>query len=109
MPKGAVGSWMTKKLKSVLGGRPEKLTSMYSTCPTGVIVTDPLAEGAQTAPPADTSMSNETGDYPAQLLAGMANIAIISWINFFISLPLKLVFRCEVNSNRTTPPVLLRN
>src|SRR5215813_1892512 len=90
-PNGAVGTWMTKKSNSVLGGKPETSTSMYSTGPTGVIVTVPLAYGAQTAPPAETIMSKVSGDPrvaardPAQAAAGMVSIAIASRISFFIS------------------------
>src|SRR5271166_2493399 len=42
-PNGAFGTWITNKSKSVLGGRPETVTSIISTGPTDSIFARPWA------------------------------------------------------------------
>src|SRR5438046_5325627 len=54
-PKGALGTWITKKSKSVLGGKPQTLTVMISTGPTDSMWTRPRALGSTLAPAATTA------------------------------------------------------
>src|ERR1700676_1858088 len=44
-PKGPFGTWITKKSKSVFGGKPHTVTSIISTGPTDSTVTLPWAFG----------------------------------------------------------------
>src|SRR6476659_9187126 len=57
-PNGAFGSWITKKSKSVFGGKPLTVTSITSTGPTELIETDPLAFGRQPAAAVDGTIEN---------------------------------------------------
>src|SRR5262249_58197867 len=59
-PKGAVGSWITKKSNSAFAGSPLTCTSICSTGPSGVIVTVAVALGKHAAAPAETTMLNVT-------------------------------------------------
>src|SRR5215471_12799383 len=61
-PKGALGTWITKKSNSVFGGSPLTSTSISSTGPSEVTFTRPVTSAAQLAPPfmaaAERTMSN---------------------------------------------------
>src|SRR5215813_3375168 len=49
MPKGALGSWITKASNPVFGGSPDTSRCMFSTGPSELMVTRPLAFAMQFA------------------------------------------------------------
>src|SRR5215468_421070 len=55
-----MGTWITKKSKSVLGGRPLTDTSIISTGPIGLIVTVAVAFGRHTLAPAESTIGKVT-------------------------------------------------
>src|SRR6516162_4604399 len=55
-PNGELGTWITKKSKAVLGGRPNATMNMSSACPSEMIWTFAPALGRQVLAPFDTTI-----------------------------------------------------
>src|SRR5262249_56072394 len=107
-PKGAVGSWITKKSNSAFAGSPLTCTSICSTGPSGVMVTVAVASGKHAAAPAETTMLNVTwacAPTAAQGPAERATSAITKKKSFMVLLLLCDSDRGGLNPLWLKPPI----